>query len=51
VDFARLSEGDRSSLVIPFGLEEIEVVVRESDGTKSPGPDGLILRLSKSFGT
>jgi len=39
VNFERLSNEDNGFLVAP--LEEIEVVVRESDGKKSMGPDGF----------
>jgi len=37
--------------VAPFSLEEMEVVVRDSDGNKSRGSNGFNLRLSKNFGT
>jgi hypothetical protein len=30
---------DNNLLTLPFSLEEIHKVVRESDGNKSPGPD------------
>jgi hypothetical protein len=30
---------DNDPLIAPFSMEEIEVVVKESDGNKSPGPD------------
>ncbi|MCH93789.1 transposon TX1 putative protein, partial [Trifolium medium] len=33
----------------PFSLEEIEHVVRRSDGNKSPGPDGYNFAFIKSF--
>jgi len=51
VRFDCLSEGERGSLVEPFGVEEIEAVVRDSDGTNSPGRMALISPLSKNFGT
>lgn len=49
VIFERISEEERASLVAPFSLEEIEVVVRDSDGTKSPGPDGFNFTFVKEF--
>jgi hypothetical protein len=49
VEFDRLSEGEVDSLVTPFTLEEIEVVVRDSDGGKSPGPDGYNFAFIKEF--
>jgi hypothetical protein len=36
-----LSEGEARDLVVPFSSEEIKRVVVESDGNKSPGPDGF----------
>jgi hypothetical protein len=36
-------------LIIPFALEEIEEVVTECDGNKSPGPDGFNFNFVKSF--
>jgi len=39
VDFRRLTDCDNGLLVAPFSLVEIEAVVRDSDGSKSPGPD------------
>jgi hypothetical protein len=35
--------------VLPFSLEEIELVVKESDGNKSPGPDGFNFAFIKQF--
>ncbi|MCI11307.1 transposon TX1 putative protein, partial [Trifolium medium] len=40
VVFPSLSVEDNYSLLLPFSLEEIEDVVSECDGNKSPGPDG-----------
>jgi len=44
VRFDRLSVEENNCLVAPFSLLEIEAVVRESDGNKSPGPDGFNFR-------
>jgi hypothetical protein len=41
VPFKGVSEADNVGLVAPFSLEEIEDVVKDSDGDKSPGPDGF----------
>jgi hypothetical protein len=41
VNFPRLSEEENATLISPFSLEEIEEVVRCSDGNKSLGPDGF----------
>jgi len=49
VKFASVSEADNASLVVPFSLEEIELVVKESDGGKSPGPDGFNFAFFKQF--
>jgi len=49
VVFARLSEGENGSLVAPFSLLEIQAVVRDSDGNKSPGPDGYNFAFVKEF--
>lgn len=49
VDFASISDADNFSLVEPFSLEEIELVVKESDGNKSPGPDGFNFAFIKQF--
>lgn len=40
VDFESLTEVENGLLVAPFSLLEIEEVVRDSDGGKSPGPNG-----------
>jgi hypothetical protein len=49
VVFPRLSDEENWGLVAPFGLEEIEEVVRHSDGNKSPGPDGFNFAFVKKF--
>lgn len=49
VNFASISEEDNVFLVAPFSLEEIECVVKESDGNKSPGPDGFNFAFLKQF--
>jgi hypothetical protein len=49
VPFERLSELECGRLVEPFAREEIEVVVKESDGNKSPGPDGFNFAFVKDF--
>ncbi|WJX67033.1 hypothetical protein P8452_51532 [Trifolium repens] len=49
VEFPLLSEAANLSLTLPFALEEIEVVVAESDGNKSPGPDGFNFNFVKQF--
>ncbi|MCH99960.1 transposon TX1 putative protein, partial [Trifolium medium] len=36
-------------LTVPFSLEEIEEVVKRSEGNKSPGPDGFNFTFIKSF--
>jgi hypothetical protein len=41
VAFPILSVEANVSLLLPFSMEEIEGVVMESDGNKSPGPDGF----------
>jgi hypothetical protein len=35
--------------MLPFSMEEIEVVVMESDDNKSPGPDGFNFNFVKAF--
>jgi hypothetical protein len=47
VNFPRLTEDDNLGLTAPFSLEEIELVVKESDGNKSPGPDGFNFNFVK----
>jgi len=50
VPFDRLSAWENEVLVTPFSLEEIESVVRDSDGNKSLGHDGYNSCLLKNFG-
>lgn len=49
IPFPRLSEEENLELVSAFTLEEIEEVVRSSDGNKSPGPDGFNYAFVKRF--
>jgi hypothetical protein len=49
VVFPVLSEEDNLMLVAPFSLEEIEEVVKTSDGAKCPGPDGFNFAFIKEF--
>ncbi|KAK2383073.1 hypothetical protein QL285_070563 [Trifolium repens] len=49
VTFPRLSVEENENLIAPFTLEEIEEVVRSSDGNKSPGPDGFNFAFVKKF--
>jgi len=49
VDFRRLTDCDNGLLVAPFSLVEIEAVVRDSDGSKSPRPDGFNFAFIKDF--
>jgi hypothetical protein len=41
VYFPTISPDDNGSLTAPFSLDEIHLVVRQSDGNKCPGPDGF----------
>jgi hypothetical protein len=49
VVFPMLSEEDNLMLIAPFSLEEIEDAVKDSDGSKCPGPDGFNLAFIKEF--
>jgi hypothetical protein len=49
VQFPSLSEADNGSLVRPFSMDEIEKVVMDCDGNKSPGPDGFNFNFVKAF--
>jgi hypothetical protein len=49
VVFSTLSEEENVDLISPFSMEEIEEVVRNSDGNKSPGPDGFNCAFLKKF--
>jgi len=35
-----ISNEENDALIVPFSMLEIEAVVRDSDGNKSPEPDG-----------
>ncbi|MCH83902.1 cysteine-rich receptor-like protein kinase, partial [Trifolium medium] len=48
VPFSLLSEEENCALTATFSLEEIQKVVMESDGNKSPGPDGFNFTFLKS---
>lgn len=39
--FKRLNEVDRNFLEVEFSREEVRMAVWESEGNKSPGPDGF----------
>ncbi|MCI17629.1 LINE-1 reverse transcriptase like, partial [Trifolium medium] len=47
--FPMLSDADNSWLVRPFAMDEIEAVVKECDGNKSPGPDGFNFAFVKAL--
>jgi hypothetical protein len=47
--FPTLSVVDNDHLLLSFSLEEIEEVVSECDGNKSPGPDGFNFNFVKNF--
>jgi hypothetical protein len=49
VVFQMLSEKENEELISNFTLDEIEEVVKTSDGNKSPGPDGFNFALMKKF--
>ncbi|PNX99671.1 cysteine-rich receptor-like protein kinase, partial [Trifolium pratense] len=49
VVFPTLAEEANVDLISPFSLEEIEEVVKCSDGNKSPGPDGFNFAFLKKF--
>ncbi|XP_024640483.1 uncharacterized protein [Medicago truncatula] len=49
VPFAMLNEEDNLGLVAPFSSKEIEEIVKDSDGDKSPGPDGFNFAFVKRF--
>jgi hypothetical protein len=49
IGFPSLTEEENSSLILPFPMEELEEVVNECDGNKSPGPDGFNFNFVKSF--
>jgi hypothetical protein len=47
--FPQLSEANVGDLTATFSMDEITAVVRESDGSKSPGPDGFNFAFIKEF--
>jgi hypothetical protein len=49
VTFPTISEEENEGLVATFSMEEIEEVVKSSDGNKSPGPDGYNFAFLKKF--
>jgi hypothetical protein len=49
VEFPVLSEESNNILIAPFTMEEIEVVVKECEGSKCPGPDGFNFAFIKEF--
>jgi len=49
VPFATIGVDENASLVAPFSLEEIEGVLEDCDGDKSPGPDGFNFAFVKNF--
>ena len=49
VHFAKLSEEENRDLIALFAIAEIELVVKESDGNKSLGPDGFNFAFFKEF--
>jgi tRNA splicing ligase len=49
VVFHVLTSEENASMTCPFSLEEIEGVIMDCDGNKSPGPDGFNFNFVKSF--
>jgi hypothetical protein len=49
IDFPLIDDEANRVLVVPFSMEEIEKVVMESDGNKSPGPDGFNFAFVKAL--
>jgi len=49
VHFAMLSMEENIKLIAPFSLLEIESVVQESNGNKSPRPNGFNFAFYKEF--
>jgi hypothetical protein len=47
--FPSISDLENVGLTSPFTMEEIEEVVKQSDGNKSPGPDGFNFAFLKKF--
>jgi hypothetical protein len=49
VEFPSLLDVDNQWLTRPFGMVEIEEVVKDCDGNKSPGPDGFNFNFVKEM--
>ena len=49
VNFSTLEGEDNNLLLAPFSIMEIEVVVKDSDGNKSLGPNGFNFAFVKEF--
>jgi hypothetical protein len=49
IDFPQLSNEKVEELTAVFSFEEITYVVKDSDGSKSPGPDGFNFMFIKEF--
>ena len=49
VQFNKLYDEENEVLIAPFSMLEIEAVVMDSDGNKSPGPDGFNFAFVKEF--
>lgn len=49
MNFWHLDYGDGVSLVRPFSIEEVKVVVWDCDSFKSAGPDGIHFGFIKDF--
>ncbi|WJX53700.1 hypothetical protein P8452_39668 [Trifolium repens] len=49
LNFVTVAESQNEALIAPFTLEEIEDMVKSSDGSKSPGPDGFNFAFIKAF--
>jgi hypothetical protein len=49
VAFPLISEESNALLAAVFSVDEIEAVVRSSDGSKCPGPDGFNFAFFKEF--
>jgi hypothetical protein len=47
--FPCLDEVENEWLIRPFGMEEIEEVVKDCEGNKSPGPDGFNFAFIKAM--
>jgi hypothetical protein len=50
VGFPTISPLQVAGLVKPFTVEEVRGVVEDSDGNKSPGPDGFNFAFLKCLG-